>query len=123
MSSKLVHFNQNDRKLGGAPPKIPSFDLKGQCHEIFLLQIFFMIYLPQAPENNTRVISNFFKNSRKYSQVKVHQRYQLVSTKSVASVIPVANLPLVSALPAANLPPVSTTPVANIGNTIRLLIT
>jgi hypothetical protein len=32
----------------------------------FLLQIFFMNHLPQVPENNIRVISNFFENSRKY---------------------------------------------------------
>jgi hypothetical protein len=27
-------------------------------------------------ENNIRVIGNFFENSEKYSQVKVHHRYQ-----------------------------------------------
>ncbi len=46
--------------------------LKGQCHEIFCYKIFFMNHLPPS----TRVISNFFENSRRYSQVKVHRRYQ-----------------------------------------------
>jgi hypothetical protein len=40
-----------------------------------LLQVFFMHHLPQAPENNIRVISNFFKNSRRYLKAKVHHRY------------------------------------------------
>ncbi len=36
--------------------------LKGQCHEIFCFRFFSRITLPQAPENNTRVILNFFKS-------------------------------------------------------------
>ncbi len=35
-----------------------------------------MNHLTQAPENNTRVISNFFENSWRYSQVKVHHQCQ-----------------------------------------------
>ncbi len=40
-----------------------------------------MIFFPwiifsQTPENNVRIISNFYENSRRYSQVKVHHRYQ-----------------------------------------------
>ncbi len=70
----------------------------------FLLQIFFMIVFPQAPENNARVILNFFKNLRKYSQVKVHHRYK---TTSAAKLLPV------SMTPVANLSPVSTTPAVN----------
>ncbi len=50
--------------------------LKGQCHEIFCFRFFSWITFPQAPENNIRVISNFFENSRRYSQVKVHHRCQ-----------------------------------------------
>ncbi len=42
----------------------------------FWLQVFFMNLLPQAPENNIRVISNSFENSRRYLQVKVHHRCQ-----------------------------------------------
>jgi hypothetical protein len=34
------------------------------------------MFFPQAPENNFRVISKVFENSRRYSQVKVHHRYQ-----------------------------------------------
>ncbi len=33
-------------------------------------------HFTQAPENNIRVISNFFENSRRYSQFKVHKRCQ-----------------------------------------------
>jgi hypothetical protein len=40
----------------------------------FLLQIFTWIILPQPPENNTRVTSNLFENSRRYSQVRVHRQ-------------------------------------------------
>jgi hypothetical protein len=36
-------------KFDDAPPKFPSFDLKGQSRK-FLIQIFFMNHLPQAPE-------------------------------------------------------------------------
>jgi hypothetical protein len=45
----------------------------------FLLQV--LNQLPQDPENNIRVISNFYKNSRRYSQVKVHY----VSTPTLAA--------------------------------------
>jgi hypothetical protein len=38
--------------------------------------VFFMNQFSQAPENDIMVISNFFENSRRYSQVKVHHRYQ-----------------------------------------------
>jgi hypothetical protein len=37
----------------------------------FLLQVFSWITVPQAPDNNIKIISNFFENSRRYSQVKV----------------------------------------------------
>ncbi len=42
----------------------------------FLLQVFSWIIFRQTPENNILVISNFFKNLRRYSQVKIHHRYQ-----------------------------------------------
>jgi hypothetical protein len=35
--------------------------LKGQCHEIFCFRFFSYIIFLQAPENDTRVISNFSK--------------------------------------------------------------
>ncbi len=50
--------------------------LKGQCHQIFCFRFCSWIIFPQAPENNIRVLSIFFENSRRYSQVKVHHRYQ-----------------------------------------------
>ncbi len=48
--------------------------LKGQCHEIFNFWFFSWISFPQAPEYTIRVVSNFFKNSQRYSQLKVHHR-------------------------------------------------
>ncbi len=42
----------------------------------FLLQNFRWIIFPQAPETKIRIISIFFENLRRYSQVKVHHRYQ-----------------------------------------------
>jgi hypothetical protein len=59
----------------------------------------FMNHLPQAPENTIRAISNFFKNSLRYSQVKEH-------TTSINT--SVTNLPSLStspSVPRANLPP------------------
>ncbi len=54
----------------------PYTNLKGQCHEIFCCRFFSWITLPQAPDNNIRIISKFFENSRRYPQVKVHHRCQ-----------------------------------------------
>ncbi len=46
--------------------------LKGQCHEIFASGFFHESPSPpQAPAIYIRIISNFFENSRRYSQVKV----------------------------------------------------
>ncbi len=94
---------------------------------------------PRVPYCITTV-SNFLENSRRYSQVKEHQRYQrhrwqicqrcqrhrrqnccryqrhqwqIFPPVSLVLLIPVTNLPPVSVTPVANLPPVSTTPVAN----------
>ncbi len=41
-------------------------------HEIFCFRFFSCITVPQAPDNNSRIISNFFE----ISQVKVHHRCQ-----------------------------------------------
>ncbi len=103
--------------------------LKGQCHEIFCFRFFSWITFPEAPDNNIRIISNFFENSRIYSQVKVHHRcqrhrrqichrcqqhrWQILPPVLLVLLTPEANLPPVSTIPAANLPPVSTAPVAN----------
>jgi hypothetical protein len=45
--------------------------LKGQCHEIFCFWIFSSISFPPAPEYPIKTVSNFFENSRRYSQLKV----------------------------------------------------
>ncbi len=79
--------------------------LKGQCHKIFCLSFFSWITFPQAPDNNIRIISNFFENSRRYSQVKVHHRYQ----RHRRQILPPVPLVLL-------------TPVANNWNNIRLQI-
>ncbi len=47
--------------------------LQGQCHEIFLLLVFSWISFPHAPDYTIRAFSNFFENSRRYSQLKVCQ--------------------------------------------------
>jgi hypothetical protein len=65
------------------------FIFKGTVSRDFRLLVFFMNQFPQAHEYTIRAFSNFFENSRRYSQLKV--------------------LPLVSLTPVANLPPVSTT--------------
>ncbi len=49
---------------------------KWQCHEIFCIMFFSRNIFLKAPENNIRVISIFFENSRRYSQVMVHHRNQ-----------------------------------------------
>jgi hypothetical protein len=43
--------------------------LEGQCHEIFCFRFFLQITFPQAPENNIRVISIFFENSRRSPRI------------------------------------------------------
>ncbi len=42
----------------------------------FLPLVFFMNQFPPSPEYSRKTISNFFKNSRRYSQFKVHHRWQ-----------------------------------------------
>ncbi len=51
-------------------------DLKGQCHEIFDFWFFSWISFPQSPEYTMRAVSNFFKNSRRYSQLNFCHRCQ-----------------------------------------------
>jgi hypothetical protein len=50
--------------------------IKGTVSREFLLLVFLWISFPPAPEYPIRAVSNFFENSRRYSQVKVHHRYQ-----------------------------------------------
>ncbi len=42
--------------------------------KIFAFHFFSWISFPQAPEYTMRAVSNFFKNSLRYSQLKAHQR-------------------------------------------------
>ncbi len=50
--------------------------LNGQYAEIFCFWFFSWISFPPAPEYSISTVSNFFENSWRYSQVKVHHRYQ-----------------------------------------------
>ncbi len=52
------------------------YSLKGQCHEIFDFRLSAWISFPQAPDYTIRAVSNFFKNSLTYSQLKVHHRWR-----------------------------------------------
>jgi hypothetical protein len=45
---------------------------KGTISQDFLLKVFFINHLPQASENNIRVILNLLENSQRYLQVKVY---------------------------------------------------
>ncbi len=49
----------------------------------FLLQVLSWIIFPQASEKNIRIISNFFENSRRYSQVNGHQRHRWQGVSSL----------------------------------------
>ncbi len=61
---------------------IPTFDtsllldLKRQFHEIFCFWFFNESVPPQPQSIPLRPFQIFFKNSRRYSQFKVHHRYQ-----------------------------------------------
>jgi hypothetical protein len=52
------------------------YQFKGTVSRDFLLLVFFMGQFPPAPEYPMRTVSNFFENSQRYSQVKVHHQYQ-----------------------------------------------
>ncbi len=88
---------------------------KGLCKEIFCFRFLSWIIFPQAPENKITDILNFFENSWRYSQVKVHYRYQWHQRQILLQV------QLVLLIPEANFPMQSTTLVANNGKNIRLL--
>ncbi len=49
---------------------------KGTVLRDFCFWFFTSISFPPGPEYPIRTVSNFFENSRRYSQVKVHHRYQ-----------------------------------------------
>ncbi len=97
--------------------------LKGQCHEIFCFWFFSWISFPPAPEYPIRTVSNFFEKSRRYSQVKVHHRYQRHRWQIAAGINDTGGkLPPVSTIPAANLPPVSVTLVANFATSFASVV-
>ncbi len=48
--------------------------LKGTVSRDFLLLVFFINQFPPAPEYPIWAVSNFFENSRRYSQIKVDHR-------------------------------------------------
>ncbi len=71
---------------------------KGTVSRDFLLLVFFMNQFPPVPEYLIRTVSDFFENSQRYSQVKVHHRYQLhwrltLPPVSLVLLIPVVNQP------------------------------
>jgi hypothetical protein len=58
-------------------PRYCCIYLKGTVSRDFRLLVFFSwITFPQAPEYTIMVVSNFFENSRRYSQLKVCHRCQ-----------------------------------------------
>jgi hypothetical protein len=82
--------------------------LKGTVSRDFLLLVFFMNqFHPRSRVFPSNSVSIFFKNSRRYSQVKVHHRYQ----RHQQQIFPPVSLVL--------LPPVLTTPVANNANSYQ----
>jgi hypothetical protein len=116
--------------------------LKGTVSQNFASDSFHESASPQAPENNTRVISDFFENSWRYSQIKMHHWYQdtggklpplstTPATKFATSSAGVVDTTIDTGGKFATgvnedggkLPPVSMTPVANNGINIRLLTT
>ncbi len=103
--------------------------LKGQCHEIFCFRFFSWITFPQAPENNIRIILNFFASSRKILIILFGHLWVVELTyiyifafkftlsylqPDIVPIICHRYLPPASLTLAANLPPVSLTPVANL---------
>ncbi len=70
----------------------------------FILLVFSWISFPPGPEYCIRTVSNFFENSRRYSQVKVYHQYQwhrrqIFPPVSQVLMLLVANLPPGSKIP------------------------
>ncbi len=65
--------------------------LKGTVSRDFLLLVFLWISLPPA-KYPIKTVSNFFENSRRYSQVKVHHRYRGRKSRDTVSLRKVANI-------------------------------
>ncbi len=122
-SSSSERQNQKTVALNSASATVAAAVLKWQCHEIFCFWLFSWISFLPAPEYPIRT---FFENSRRYSQVKVHHKYQRHRwqichwcQRHRLQILPLVLLVLL--IPMVNLPPVSMTSVANNGNNIRLL--
>ncbi len=73
LRSLLLDYTKVERIFSSC---ITSGHLKGQCHEIFSFWFFSLTSFPQASDYTIRAVSNFFKNSRRYSQLKVCHRCQ-----------------------------------------------
>jgi hypothetical protein len=94
------------------------YNLKGTVSRDFCIKFFHESSSPK-PLKITKVISNFFENSWRYSHVKVHHRSH--STPPAANFATVTALPPVSMILAASLPPfalstipLSTTPAVTV---------
>ncbi len=59
-----------------APPHPLLLSVKGTVSRDFLLLVFSRTSFPQASDYTIRAVSNFFENSRRYSQLKVCHRCQ-----------------------------------------------
>jgi hypothetical protein len=73
-AASLAEFNQATSKGHEILSQVCYVSLKGQCHEIFCFWFFKSISFPPAPEYPIRTVSNFFENSRRYTQLKVDHR-------------------------------------------------
>ena len=73
---RKTHKNQNTQNSHSFLAYCRGICLKGQCHEIFDFWFFSWISFPQAPEYTIRSFQIFFKNSRRYSQLKICHRCQ-----------------------------------------------
>jgi hypothetical protein len=62
---KPVSLRNHHMKKGILKPGVKN-RVKGKVSQDFLLQVFFMNHLSQAPKNNIRVMLNLLENSRRY---------------------------------------------------------
>ncbi len=83
-------FHQQAKKCSKTLISTVLWLLKGTVSRDYLLLFFSWISFPPAPEYSIKTVAIFFKNSRRYSQVKVHhrcQQYQWQICTSFASVV------------------------------------
>jgi hypothetical protein len=87
----------------------------------FFASGFFMYRFPTAPEYSISIVSNFFENSQRYLQVKVHQDANF--STSFASVVDIGSKVATGVNDASGkLPPVSTTLAANLPTVSMILL-